>query len=61
MELKIKKIEQGMKVKCLNCGETIKLTEETFFIDCVAEYIGCKKCNTYCDVQAYMFHGEVVE
>lgn len=54
----ISEIKIGDKVKCLNCGEEIELTRETFYADADAEYIKCNYCGFIKDVQAYhMSHG----
>ena len=61
MEFAIAELKLGMKVKCLNCKETIELTRDTFLMDCVAEYIYCPKCDKHCDIQYYHRFGEVVK
>jgi DNA-directed RNA polymerase subunit RPC12/RpoP len=61
MEFSITELKLGMKVKCLNCNETIELTRDTFLIDFEAEYIYCPECGKYCDTHYYFRYGEVVE
>ena len=55
----IPEIKQGMKIKCLKCGKAIKLTEKTFQLDCLAEYIICPHCGVVYDVQVYHKYGEI--
>lgn len=51
-------IQKGDKVKCLNCGKTITLDDETFIFDFEAEYICCPHCKAKIDVQYYHLHGK---
>lgn len=61
MEFSITELKLGMKVKCLNCKETIELTQNTFIFTPEAEYIYCPKCDKHCDIHYYFKYGEVVE
>lgn len=54
-------IKQGMKLKCLNCGNPILVSDETLKMDSRAEYIGCPNCKIAYDVHAYHRYGEEVK
>lgn len=54
-------IKQGMKLKCLNCGNSILVSDETFKMDLVAEYIECPHCKVAYDVQAYHEYSEEIK
>lgn len=60
-EKMLESIGQGDILKCLNCGEPIKVDEKTLLFDSEAEYIFCPKCRSYYDVSAYHFHGEKID
>ena len=47
-------IRRGQTVKCLHCDKDILLDENTFVLDCVAEYIICPHCGEKDDVQKYL-------
>lgn len=53
-------IVKGMKMRCLDCGKTILLTEDTFTFDCDGEYVKCPHCNSVKDVQIYHIFGETI-
>lgn len=55
----INKISMGDKIKCLECGKTIELTNQTFTFDFNGEYISCPMCGLKLDVQDYHFYGEL--
>lgn len=56
----ISEIKRGDKVKCLFCGETIEIKEETFLLDFDAEYVLCPSCGKKADSIYYHLEGEKV-
>ena len=57
----LQSIKKGDKLKCLKCGETIELNDNTMIFDCFAEYIKCEKCGFEADIQYYHMMEEKVE
>ncbi len=52
------RISKGDKLKCLKCGKTIELTDDTMILDNVAEYIVCPHCGIQLDTHKYHLYGE---
>lgn len=61
MRLGLPEINQGMKLKCLNCGNPILVSDETFILGVVAEYIVCPHCKAAYDVHKYHEYGEEIK
>lgn len=57
----ISKIENGMKIECLNCKRTITVSSDTLHIDYDGEYIGCPECGYEYDIQVYHIYGTEVQ
>lgn len=55
---RLPKIEIGDKVKCIDCGKSITICNNTFIFDGEAEYIYCPNCGSKKDVQIYHINGE---
>lgn len=58
MKFNLPEIKQGMKLKCLNCGKPVLISDETFKMDAICEYIECPSCTSSYNVQAYHIYGE---
>ena len=57
LEYKYKEVASlklGDEVECLECGEKITLTHDTFKLDCNIEYIDCPHCKTAVDILFYL-------
>ena len=57
----IPKIEKGMKIECMTCGETITVGDDTLRIDSDGEYLGCPECGDEYDIQLYHIYGTEVQ
>lgn len=56
----IEEIKHGDKIKCLNCREPILISEKTFKIGYIGEYIICPNCNKSYNVDLYHLRGQKV-
>ena len=54
-------IKLGDKLKCIDCGKTILVSNKTFTIDENGEYISCPHCKKRHDIQVYHLYGEKAE
>lgn len=55
----IGKIEKGMTIDCLECGESIELDDNSMTFDINGEYIKCPHCGSEKDIQAYHMNGKI--